>query len=416
MASSTIAGFIAFLKNYFNPQKVEDLTRAGKPFFSRIKTNEDVSGDIWTVPILVGNPQGVSAGTLANAQTGQSAVAGIKWLINMGNYFGSTLIGDKVIMASRNNMGAFLENKKTEIEGLYESFANDLAIQLWRNGGGAIGQIQQISTNTITLTKPQDVFNFEVNEFVMACADDGTNTGTTPRTGSTFVTGVDRKNGTVTLNSAAGITSLGVGDFLFRLGNAVANTSTLLLHGVQAYITASDSPGALWGVTRSTSTDIQRLTGCKMPIADVNGKGIEERIQLLGAYMQGRYRAMTSGGNYEAWLHPEDWHKLNLSCQNRGERSLTEDETKFGFEYINVIAGGKRIKTFSDPYMPQGSGFILRMDNFVLGSYGPLISPVNIDGLTLLRQGTTNDYEYRLKSYPEMSCNAPGFSGFFPIA
>jgi len=417
MAGSTIAGFTAFLKNYFNPQKVEDLTRAGKPFFSRIKTNEDVSGDIWTVPILITNPQGISAGTLANAQTAQSAVAGVKWLISMGNYFGSTLIGDKVIMASRNNMGAFLENKKTEIEGLYESFANDIAISLWRNGGGAIGQVASISSNTVTLTKPQDVFNFEVNEFVMACADDGTNTGTTPRTGSTFVSSADRKNGTVTLNSVGGITGLVVGDFLFRLGNAVANTGTLLLHGVQAYITASDSPGTLWGVTRSGAlTDVQRLSGCKMPVSDVNGKGIEERLQLLGAYMQGRYRAMTQGGDYEAWLHPEDWHKLNLSCQNRGERPLTDDETKFGFKYINVIAGGKEIKTFSDPYMPQGSAFILRMDNFVLGSYGPLISPVNVDGLTLLRQGTTNDYEYRLKSYPEMSCNAPGFSGFVPIA
>ena len=416
--ASTLTTFDAFIKEYYTTQKVEDLTKAGKPFYGRIKTSTDIAGDPWVVPILIGNGQGVSAGTLANAQTATGNVRSVKWAISMADEFGTVGIGDKVMMASRNNMGAFLQDKTVEIDGLYETFSTDLAIRLWRNGGGASGSIAAIATNLITLANPQDVFNFEVNQFVQACADDGTVTTTTPRSGSTFVTAVDLINGTITLNNAAGITSLAVGDFLFRLGNAVANTGITAFTGVQAYITASTTaaPAALWGVTSAIrAADNQRLSGCKVPSAAVVGKGIEERMQLLGAYMAGRYRAMTSGGTYEFYLHPEDWQTLTISVQNRGVRPLEDSSAKFGYEYIEVICGGKRIKCFGDPFVPKGSGFLMRMDNWVLGSYGELIAPVNGDGLQMLRAATTNDYEFRLKSYANVSCNAPGFSGFVPM-
>ena len=412
--ASTITQFDAFLKNYFNPQKVEDLTRAGKPFFGRIKKNEEVSGDQWNVPILIGNGQGTSAGSLANAQTATGNVVGAVWKITMGNYFGTVSIGDKVIMASRNNAGAFLENKTTEIEGLYEQFSNDLSMYLFRNGGGATGKIGSVTGNVITLSDPRDAFNFEVNQFIQLSANDGTNTTDTARAGNTFITQVDRINGLLVVSNFASITGGVANDFIFRLGNLAANgTGALIMHGVQAYITASNTPGTLWSQTRAT--DVQRLSGCKVAVADVTGKGIEERIQLLGAYMAGRYRAMTAGGTYEVYLHPEDWQTLTISVQTRGIRPLEETDTKFGYEYIDVIAGGKRMKVFADPYCPKGNCFILRMENWVLGSYGQLIRTINADGLTMLRAATTNDFEYRLQSYPEVSCNAPGFSGFVPM-
>jgi hypothetical protein len=410
--ASTLVTFDAFIKEYYNPQKVEDLTRGGKPFYSRVQKNSEVTGDPWVVPILYGNPQGTSAGTLANAQTGASGTGGnivsVKWAISMASYFGSVSIGDKVIMASRNNMGSFLQDKTVEIDGLYEQFANDLAMQCWSNGGGATGQIATISGNVLTLVRPQDAFNFEIGEYIGACSDDGTNTGTTPRTGSTYVTAIDRISGAITVNSAAGITSLAALDYIFRLGNVIANTATTIFSGVQAFITTTLAPGTLWGVTRTA--DIQRLSGSKVPSNLLSGKGIEERIQLLGVLMQGRYRGMGTG-NFECYLHPEDWQNLTISVQSRGIRPLEDTDTKFGYQYIEVIAGGKRMKVFSDPYCPKGLAYIMRMDNWTLGSYGELIAPVNGDGLQMLRASTTNDYEFRLKSYPNLVNNAPGFSG-----
>lgn len=412
--ASTITQFDAFLKNYFNPQMVEDLTKAGKPFFGRIAKNEAVVGDDWMVPILIGNPQGLAAKDRATAQTSASNIQGQKWAITMSEYAGSVYIGDKVIMASRNNAGAFLENKATEIEGLYEAFSDSLAKYLYRDGGGSLGQISAISGNAITLTDPAATFNFEINTQLAASTGTGVSSGDALRanTGACYVASIDRIGGILTVNDASKITSLSVGDYLFRLGDFVGNTSTLLMHGVQAYITTTTNPGTLWGVTRTT--DVQRLSGCKIATSQVQALGIEDRIQLLGSQMAGHLRGMSPTGNYEIYINPEDYNGLIISLQSRGIRELNKDDTQFGYEYVEVFTGGKKMKVFGDPYCPKGIIFMLNMKNWVLGSYGQLIRTMNADGLTMLRGSTTDDYEYRLKGYMETSCNAPGFSGYVP--
>lgn len=411
--ASTLTSFDAFLKQYYNPQKVENLTMAGKPLFAKMKKNEGVGGKTWNVPILFVNPQGVAATALSTAQTSAAGaggnVQGVQWSISMGDYSGTVSIGDKVLMASRNNIAAFLEDQTTEIDGLYEQMSNSLAIYVWRNGGGATGVIGSGGTTTaLTLATPSDAFNFEVGEFIVASANDGSAVGNVLLAGSTFITAIDRTNGILTTNAAPA--AWVNGSFLFRAGDFAGNVSqTALMKGVDAFVTSSTSPGVLWGVTRTT--DVQRLSGCKLSTTDVAGKGIEERIQLLGAQMAGRFRAMTAGGSYDCYLHPEDWQNLSISLQGRGIRSLTDTSTSFGFEYIEVLAGGKRLKVYADPYAPKGTAYILRMDNWVLGSYGELIRTLNGDGLSMLRAATSNDYEYRLQSYPAVSCNAPGYQG-----
>lgn len=409
MAASTLTTFDAFLKNFYNPGKVANLTMAGKPLFQRVTKNEDIGGKAWIVPILYVNPQGTAANNLAQAQASATNIGGVAWNINpMGDYFGSVSIGDKVLMASRNNIAAFLEDKTTEIDGIYEQMSNSMAQYLWRNGGGSLGVIASGGTTTaLTLTVPSAAFNFEVGESLVASANDGSTNTDALLAGSTTITLIDRINGIITTASAPA--AWANGSNLFRAGDFVGNTTTNLIKGVDAYVTASTNPGALWGVTRTT--DLQRLSGCKVAAADVAGKGIEERIQLLGAYMAGRFRAMTAGGQYECYLHPEDWQNLAISLQSRGQRALTDDTTSFNFEFIEVLAGGKRLKVFADPYVVKSNCYILRMDDWVLGSYGELIRTLNGDGLTMLRAATTNDYEYRLQSYPQLTCKAPGYQG-----
>jgi hypothetical protein len=411
--ASTLSSFDAFLENYYSKTKVENLTMAGKPMFQRIKKNEAVGGRTWNVALQFANPQGLAAQSVAVAQTAAAGaggnVQGVQWAIQMGDYSGSVSIGDKVLMASRNNIAAFLEDQTTEIDGLYEGMANCLSLYLWRNGGGSTGVIGSGGTTaTLVLATPSDAFNFEVGEFVVASANDGSASGNVLLAGSTFITAIDRTTGTITLNAAQG--AWVNGSFLFRSGDFAGNiTQVSVMKGVDAYITASTSPGVLYGVARTT--DVQRLSGCKMAAADIAGKGIEERIQQLGAFMAGRYRAMTAAGSYECYLHPEDWQNLSISLQSRGIRSLTDSSTSFNFEFIEVLAGGKRLKVFADPYVVKGTAYILRMENWILGSYGELIRTLNGDGLTMLRAVSSNDYEYRLQAYPAVACTAPGFNG-----
>lgn len=414
--ASTLTTFDAFLQTFYNKTKVENLTQSGKPLYSRIKKNEAVSGRTWNAALQYANPQGVAgAGGLSAAQAsagvanGGGNVQGVQWAIQMGDYSGSVSIGDKVLMATRNNVAAFLEDQTTEIDGLYEQFATCLALYLWRNGGGSTGVIGSGGTTaTIVLATPSDGFNFEVGESVVASANDGSASGNVLLAGSTFITAIDRTSGTITLNAAQA--AWVNGSFLFRSGDFAGNISQVsIMKGVDAYVTASTTPGTLYGVNRNL--DVQRLSGCKMAPADIAGKGIEERIQQLGAFMAGRYRAMAASGSYECYLHPEDWQNLSISLQSRGIRSLTDTSTSFNFEFIEVLAGGKRLKVFADPYVVKGSAYILRMENWILGSYGELIRTLNGDGLTMLRAVSSNDYEYRLQAYPAVACTAPGYNG-----
>lgn len=410
---STLTTFAAFVKTYFNPQKVENLTKTGKPLYSMIKKNTAISGNPWQVPIQYANPQGIST-DLANAQVASAGVGGnvqgVAWSIQVGDYSGSVTIGDKAIRATRNNVGAFLENKAAEIEGLYEQASQAISTYLWRNGGGAIGQRSgALSGNIVTLVQAADTFNFEVGMTVVAASDDGSGVADNRRTGSTTVSAVDRISGTVTLTNAAALIGFVASDFLFRLGDYAGSVVPLFVKGVDAFVTSSVTPGVLWGVTRTT--DVQRLSGCKVSATDLGGKGIEERIQLLGAYMAGRYKAMTDGGDYRCFLHPEDWQNLALSVQSRGIRMLNGETAEVNFEYIEILAAGKRIKTFSDPFASKGNAYILRMEDWVLGSYGDLLTVPEADGLQLLRAANTNNYEYRLLAYPAVSCKAPGFQG-----
>jgi hypothetical protein len=411
VTASTISQFSAFVKQYFNPQEVDNLTKCNRPLWGRVNKNEDISGDPWIVPVLYVNGQGLAAISHAKAQTNATNTKGARWSIDVANYFASVSIGDKVMMATRNNAGAFLDNKTTEIEALYGSVGDAFATYCYRNGGGAIGTIQAIAGNVITLTNRTDAFFFEFGMVIAACSDDGTNTSTTPRVGTSDVTVVDRTNGQITLTAVPG--TFAVGDSLFRDGDVVANTGTLLMHGVSAFITSTDSPATLWGQARTS--DPQRLAGCRVPANQLPGKGIEERIQLLGSLMAGTYRAMTASGDWEIYLHPEDMQTLNISLQAKGIRELTDDSTQFGYTYVEVYAGGMKMKIFADPFCQKGTLWMLYMKSWTLGSYGPPIKRVNGDGLELLRSATTNDYELRLTGYPEIVCNAPGRNGFVPV-
>lgn len=407
---STLTTFDFALKTRYTDEKVENLTKADRPAFAMVGRNEDLSGNALVVPLIHVNPQGVAGSSVSTAQTNATNIVGKKFTITPGDYFASVDIGDKVLTLSRNNAGAFLENQLAETDGVYEQVADNFATYMFGAGGGSLGVRASASTNVITLTNPQDTLNFEPGMTVVASANDGTDASHTLRIGSTTVASVEREAGTVTLTSAAGITSFANSDHLFRQGDFWGDSTVSIFKGIQAYVTATGAPAALYGMTRTS--DPQRLAGCRVPSADYSGKNIEERIRLLGAYMTGRYK--TPGATH-GFLHPEDWQNLESALQSRGVRPVEDSSTKFGFMKIDVVMGGKLVPIYPDRYAPKGTFFGLRMQNFKFHSPGKLIQTVNGDGLTMLRKSTSNDYEFRLKSYPIFSCNAPGYQGRIPL-
>lgn len=409
---STLTTYAALLKSrYIDSSMVEELAYPENPFLAMVEKRGDTGmvGDQMPVPILTGNPQGVG-GVFSTAQTNANNITASKFNIVAGDYFGVVQIGDKILEASRTNQGAYLENKKVEIDGLYETAGENLSIYSWGNGGQAIGQVGAIvNTNDIVLTAPESVSQFEVGMVVTASGNDGSDPTHTQRVGSATVSAVNRGLGQITLNTVGGITSLTAADYLFRQSDFFGDQGVTVIKGVQAFVTSTDAPPALWGVTAATrATDPQRYAGCRVATASVLGKTFEERIKILLAQMTGRFKAKapTSG-----WMNPEDFQVLETLMQARGLRALEDDSTQFGFMKIDIMTAAGRIPIYTDRHVPRGNFFALRMEDWWISSMGELLHPQKGDGLEILRRATSTDYEFRLLSYPLLACRAPKNSG-----
>lgn len=413
---STLTTFDALLKErYIDSDMVEKLTYPDNVLLGMLEKRGDTGmiGDTMPVPIITGLPQGVS-GTFATAQSSKSNIVASKWNITAGDYFATIDIGDKVMKASRTNQGAFLENKVTEIDGLYEQAGEALSIYTWGNGGQAIGQIAAINSNDLTLVNAIDSQNFEVGMTIKSSTGDGSSSTDTQQTGSTTVAKINRATGVVSLTNAASITTLAVGQYLFRAGDFNGDQSKVVITGVQAFITATDTPQALWGVTQATRlTDLQRYTGCRVAASDLAGKSYEERIKVLFSRMTGRYKAKAPTAGF---MNPEDFQVLETLMAARGIRPLEDDSTKFGYMKIDVMTSGGRVPIYCDRHCPIGTFFAFRMENMWISSMGELLAPQNGDGLQMLRKSDSTDYEFRLISYPLLAVNAPKNNGRVPLA
>ena len=414
--ASTLTTFDFALKERYSPEKVETLCYSDRPLLAMLAKDTTLGGDVFVQPVIYGGPQGASgqlgASYMNKPRDGTGGnVSGAKFNVTIGEYFGNVVIGDKVIKASRGNVGAFLENKAAEMDMLYETMSDRMAKYLWSNGGNSIGLVAAggISGQVVTLDNKEDILNFAVGMYIQADTVDGSSG--TLHTGDTYVTAVNREDGKFTVNAVSDInnpTGLAAADYIFNLGDAGV-TSTIVT-GIGGWITSSSSPASLYGVTRTT--DATYLAGVRVPTADLSGLGIEERLAKLVVRMTSRAKGP---GPDAIFLNPENWQDLAIALQSRGVRPLEDKSTSFGFDAISLVAGGKTVKVYADRFAPEGTAFALKMGTWKLRSMGELFSPMNEDGLNMLRLVDANSYEFRLISYPALTCSAPGWNGRVPL-
>lgn len=416
--ASTLAQFDAFLKDYYTKDKIDDLTKKDRPFFGMVQREEDLGGDQYVHPFIFQNPQGFGA-TLAKAQQGSSQgsgngnLQGRKWKVAYGDYSASVSIGDKVIKASRSNVGAFLRDQETEINGLYNGFGDTFSTYLYSNGGQSVGQFSNITTGVITLTNADDVVNFEVGQILVVSVNDGSDPSHILVAGSAqgFVVNVDRNAGTLTVSATSGgaagtPTNWAANQFMFRDGDFGGSGATRILLGLGAWI-PSAAPTTTTFENINRTIDSARMSGIRLTAAEIASVTLEQRLKRLVTRMRGRN---FGPGPDAVFLNPEKWQNVADSLESRGYREIGA-EAEFGYENITFKAGGKTVKLYADPFCPIGTAFALKMDTVKLGGLSKIPEVVNGDGLEMLRAVSTNDYEYRLVAYPAFVVAAPGFCG-----
>lgn len=417
---STLQTFEFALKTRYTQGFVNDLTGEDAPFWARLKKEEDFDGEGEKIPLIYGRPQGLAGSNLAKAQQRATNIKGKSFFLEAGDYFGSIDIGDKVMMASRSNPGAFLRNKVTEIDGLHMQARDDLCGILTNTAGGWFARVAAVNApgggdpDEITVDDPSQVQSLEEGAFIVFSNDTGDDvTDTMLDSGQALeVLQVDRTNGViyVVAGGIASVTGLGVGDYIFRDGNFKGDTSTFISYGLKDYVWVDDNPPDLAGMVRTT--DPTRLAGCRLRSTEYSGLSIEERLQLLGTHMISRYKGP---GPTDVFMNPEDWLALSVSLQTKGIRPLKDESTSFGFLYLEGAIGGKMVKIWADRFFSVGEAMALKFDTWTLKSMGPAIHALEGDNNQVLRKTTTNDYEYRLVSYLNLANNAPGWNGRVPL-
>jgi hypothetical protein len=401
-----LTSFAPALKTLYPGDKIEKLIYADRPILAMMPKDESFFGDSSKETLMYGNPQNISA-TFATAQGLSSNSEYKAFLLTRVKKYGFGFVDNETIKASSNDKGAFLKALSEEMDNAISGVGQAIAVDLARDGSGALAQRASISSDTVTLSNPEDARNFEVGMSVSAAAAKSSGG---LRTGSTTVTAVDSIAGTITLASAAAISSFTNNDYLFRTGDRNACVA-----GIQDWLPLDDRSTELaasfFGVVRSANPT--RLAGVT---ADLSALPIEQAVSRAVTLVE------AEGGMPDyCFLNYEDFEDLRNALGSKVqyvEAVTSGSQTKYGsigFSGIGIHGSKGKVTVLADRTVVPGRCYMLTTKSWKLRSLGPLMDVFDTDGLPFLRQASADGVEIRITSYANLVCRAPGWNGQFKI-
>lgn len=396
MAASDLTS-AAFLFKKLYSTGTGDVAKRSHPRLTRTPRQGGFGGVNFNYPIRYGNPQGVS-GTFANAQTNAASSKGVQLLVLRKTKYGVITLGGEA-MAACDNEGAFLDLVQMETNGVLEEMGDSYAYDLYRDGSGNRGKRSSASTNVITLVTPDDARNFKVGMTVVASPNAD---GSSPRTGSTTIASIDEDGGTITLTSAAAITSFADNDFLFRDGDIGTCFEGL------AKLTPLTVPApaeSFRGIDRSV--DPRRLAGSRL---NDTSNTIEENAGRTAI------RISQSGGKCEYLdLNPANFWTVARRLNAKVEFDGAGGEAQYGFESIRIATPAGTLKVTSDPDCPTTLGYVGRTSSEYIKTLRELPHIIMDDGVRSLRSTNADSIEARARGWGNYIQTEPRDFGVFAI-
>ena len=393
-----MTSFDSALKEYYRPGRVLNMVYDDNPFMALVPKDESFVGKTAPHPLIYGNPQGRSA-TFAKAQTkGQTSNSKLEdfILVRKKDYAVAT-IDNETLEASESDAGAFIKAAKTEINGAIQSISNSVAVSLFRNGTGSIGQIGALpGGNVVTLAETGDITNFEVD---MALEVWSLETGGVQRTNVATITAVNRDTGQFTMDLTP--TGSAPNDFIFVDGDR-----GLKLTGLDGWIpTVTPTSTPFFGVDRTV--DPTRLAGIRY---DGSAQAIEE------ALIDGAARIAREGGKGArldyCFISHLKYADLEKSLGSKVQYvDIMHEEAQIGFRGIQLSGPKGMIKVLPDRSMFEDRAYLLTMSTWALRSLKKAVRVIDTDGLTMLRQSNADGVEIRYGSYSQLACDGPGYNG-----
>lgn len=340
-------------------------------------------GKSFSYSVNFGGNQGVS-GTVAKAQAAASAIKGKEFLAVQSEKHGSVLIKGLAAAASK-GAGAYVDVITLATDDTMNTHTRRLAFDLQR-GSGIRGQRGSISSNTITLKNASEARNFEI-DMVLGASPNAD--GSTPRTGTTNVTSVDRPNNKITVANAAAITSFADNDFLYIDGEPATcmqgfNVTTPLV---------APTPGdSFRGIDRSPFPEL--LSGNRLSTVISLANITEDNIDLVASDV-----ADLGGEITDVTMSLKQFGAIKSRTQAQVEYVMAGGEAKIGFATIVIYTNAGAIRCWGDPDVPVDlvRGFNERAH--YIRKLGELVHINRDDGQALVRAATDDAVEGRTRSF-----------------
>lgn len=382
----------------YTDRRFTDSAERDHPRFYRTAKRDGLAGEGLFYRIVYGDPQAVIAGE-DNFSTGRETISGVEGKqlsITSKVLYGFTKLGGRAIRRAKGNKAAIYDLVTRHTNGTARQIGADLAFALQSDGNGIRGRIAAggVTGNVITLENKWTVDLFKKNMVVRVSTNSD---GSSPRSGTTYVTKVLRKSKQIVLNDATTI-SAAAGDYIFRQGDPGNLMSGLGVCTPLADISTSDS---FRGINRSD--DVELLAGWR---EDDTSKMPEEAILDQAAFAFAHGKRLP-----EFDVPPQAFANMikRLGAKVLYEAGRTAD---VGFRYIEIHGSGQTVKVFSEPDMkdPQISRGYSPEDHEIRYTGGEgLIHTIRDDGgMAALRTLTADAIEIQHVSEHEYLQHDPG--------
>lgn len=393
MAASDLTSLAFLMKRDYSGRQTEDIAMRDHLLFTRIQKIGGFVGDAHFYKIKYGNPQGIS-GALSSAQTAASSSKGKQLQMSRKAKYGVITLNGEA-MAAAQSQGAFNEIVYSETDSVLEEMGDSFAFDLYRGGYGTRSPAITVSSNTIS-GLGDDARNFKVGMTVVASNADIT--GASLRSGSTTVAAIDEDAGTIELTSAAAITSLSTGDYLFRLGDP-----STCMEGLAACtpLTAPTSGDSFRGISRFA--DVRRLAGVRL---DDTSEYLERNIGRLAVKISQLGKKVT-----DAYANPVNVYNATQRLGAKVEYSDGGGGANHGFQYIVIHTPAGSVRLWSDADCPSNRAYVTNSARHYLKHLKELPHIIMDDAQRMLRAAAADDVELRARGWVNYAQDDPGCFG-----
>jgi hypothetical protein len=386
--ASTITSVAYIYKHRYSDRQVSEVALREHPTFMRIPKESAFDGQDFIYAITTGNPQGIGS-TFSAAQGAAESLKGGQLAATPFLKYGVCTLDGPSMMRARGSKASFYNLVTRTQNGILDEQGAALAFDVFGDGSGMRGQISAINGNVLMLTNKRDVEHFKRGMSLGAAQNaDGTSARVTAS--RCKVTGLDRANAKVTVDNAAGITSLSVNDYLFRAGDEGGGMCMLGM-GKSTPLTAPTSGDSFRGLDRSV--DVEALAGSRI---NDTSRYPEEVLGDLGVEISIIGKSIDYGS-----VFPSTFKAMadRLGAKVEYEAMKGPAGASIGFSYLTlVLAGGGQVRIIADPDCRSTETRLMRQDTHCIKHMDDLVHIIRDDGRPSLRDTSSDGLEIRSRS------------------